>query len=116
MLICLPHEMVVVSTKREPGETGFSEASIDHELTPTLPGATVVEVVLEVVELVVVEDEVVVAAAGATVVLDIVVAGIVVVDVVVVVVVVEVVVVAFAVHCANSARPPAGIVIEAFSA
>jgi hypothetical protein len=111
--------MVVVSTKREPGETGFSEASIDHELTPTLPEATVVEVVLEVVELVVVEDEVVVAAAGATVVLDIVVAGIVVVDVVdvvVVVVVVEVVVVAFAVHCANSARPPAGIVIEAFSA
>lgn len=36
--------MVVVRTKREPGDTGFSEASIDHALIPTLPGSTEITV------------------------------------------------------------------------
>jgi hypothetical protein len=107
--------MVVVSTIREPGVAGFDEAVIVHELIPTLPSGTVVEVVLEVVEVdvvaatgaivvvvvvevVVVVDVVVVAATmvvvvGATVV--------VVVGAIVVVVVVEVVVVVGSgVHCA----------------
>jgi hypothetical protein len=62
VLICLPHEMVVVSTIREPGEAGLDEDEIVHELMPTVPGATVVDVVEEVVV------EVVVVATGTIVV------------------------------------------------
>ena len=102
MLICRPHEMVVVSTIREPGAAGLDDASIVHELIPTTPSGTVVEVVV-VVDVVDVEVVVVVptvgvgAGAGAAVVVD-------------------VVVVASAVHCAWSESPPAGIVIEALNA
>ena len=56
MLICRPHEMVVVSTIREPGAAGFDDASIVHELIPTTPSGTVVEVVVEVVVVVGVVD------------------------------------------------------------
>lgn len=118
MLICLPQEMVVVSTTRDPGVAGFCEADITHELMPTFPGATVVLVVLLVVVLDVV-DVVVVAGAGAmVVVVEVVVVEVVVVEEVVDVVVdvVDVVVVASGVHCAKSESPPAGIDIEALSA
>lgn len=99
----------MVSTIREPGAAGFDDASIVHELIPTTPSGTVVEVVVVVV---VVVDVVVVAGAGAIVVM----AGAAVVVVTAVVLVVDVVVVASAVHCAWSESPPAGMVIEALSA
>ena len=57
MLICRPHEMVVVSTMREPGIAGFADDEMVHELIPTVPRGTVVDVVVlvvDVVELVVV--------------------------------------------------------------
>lgn len=54
MLICLPQEMVVVSTIREPGVAGFAEEEMVQELIPTLPRGTVVEVVLDEVLVVVV--------------------------------------------------------------
>lgn len=50
MLICLPHEIVVVSTIREPGVAGLADDEIVHELIPTVPAATVVDVVEVVVE------------------------------------------------------------------
>lgn len=60
--------MVVVSTIREPGEAGLDEDEIVHELMPTVPGATVVDVVEEVVVEEVVVDDVVVVATGTIVV------------------------------------------------
>ena len=63
MLICRPHEMVVVSTIREPGAAGIDDASIVHELIPTTPSGTVVEVVV-VVDVVDVEVVVVVPTVG----------------------------------------------------
>ncbi len=63
MLICLPHEIVVVSTIREPGVAGLADDEIVHELIPTVPAATVVdvvEVVVEAIEELVVGAEVVV--------------------------------------------------------
>lgn len=91
VLICRPHEMVVVSTMRDPGVAGFADDEIVHELIPTLPSGTVVDVVLDEVVLDdVVVDDVVVAATGATVVVvEEVVVVEVVVEVEVVVVVVE---------------------------
>ena len=72
MLIWRPHEMVVVSTIREPGAAGLDDASIVHELIPTTPSGTVVEVVVEVV---VVVPTVVVGAGAAVVVVTAVVVG-----------------------------------------
>jgi hypothetical protein len=64
--------MVVVSTIREPGAAGLDDASIVHELIPTTPSGTVVEVVVEVV---VVVPTVVVGAGAAVVVVTAVVVG-----------------------------------------
>jgi len=55
--------MVVVSTIREPGAAGLDDASIVHELIPTTPSGTVVEVVV-VVDVVDVEVVVVVSTVG----------------------------------------------------
>jgi hypothetical protein len=55
--------MVVVSTMREPGAAGIDDASIVHELIPTTPSGTVVEVVV-VVDVVDVEVVVVVSTVG----------------------------------------------------
>jgi hypothetical protein len=55
--------MVVVSTMREPGAAGIDDASIVHELIPTTPSGTVVEVVV-VVDVVDVEVVVVVPTVG----------------------------------------------------
>jgi hypothetical protein len=62
VLICLPHEIVVVSTIREPGVAGLADDEIVHELIPTVPAATVVDVVdvVEAIEELVVGAEVVV--------------------------------------------------------
>ena len=86
MLICLPHEIVVVSTIREPGVAGFAEEEMVQELIPTLPRGTVVEVVLDEVLVVVVIET------GAIV--DVVVVEVVLVVEVVVVLLVDVVVAA----------------------
>jgi hypothetical protein len=62
--------MVVVSTMREPGVAGSCEDAITHELIPTVPRGTVVDVVVLVLAgvVVVVVGAVVVAGAGAIVV------------------------------------------------
>jgi len=68
VLICRPHEMVVVSTMREPGIAGFADDEMFHELIPTVPRGTVVDVVVlvvDVVELVVVVADGTVATTGA---------------------------------------------------
>ena len=74
MLIWRPHEMVVVSTMREPGIAGFADDEMVQELIPTVPRGMVVDVVVlvvdvvDVVELVVVVADGTVVATGATVV------------------------------------------------
>jgi hypothetical protein len=62
--------MVVVSTMREPGVAGSCEDAITHELIPTVPRGTVVDVVVLVLAgvVVVVVGAAVVAGAGAIVV------------------------------------------------
>jgi hypothetical protein len=62
--------MVVVSTMREPGIAGFADDEMVHELIPTVPSGTVVDVVVLVLAgvVVVVVGAVVVAGAGAIVV------------------------------------------------
>lgn len=44
MLICRPHEMVVVSSIREPGGTGLRDDSMVQELMPTRPFGTEITV------------------------------------------------------------------------
>jgi len=67
VLICRPHEMVVVSTMREPGIAGFADDEMVHELIPTVPRGTVVDVVVLVVDVDDVVELVVVVADGTAV-------------------------------------------------
>jgi hypothetical protein len=59
--------MVVVSTMREPGIAGFADDEMVHELIPTVPSGTVVDVVVLVVDVVDVVELVVVVADGTVV-------------------------------------------------